>query len=56
MTDAFQIGLKYGMQGALQKKSKVFQVRELPAWIRRGGYALKRFREASLTREDGAVD
>jgi hypothetical protein len=32
------------------------QAGELPAWIRRGGCAPKKFREATLARADGAVD
>jgi hypothetical protein len=40
---------------ALDKKS-IFRASELPAWIRRGGCTLKKFRQASLVRADGAVD
>jgi hypothetical protein len=36
--------------------AKVLVDFELPAWIRRGGCALKRFREASMTRAGGVVD
>jgi hypothetical protein len=32
------------------------QVSELPAWIRRGGCELKKIREATLARADGAVE
>ena len=32
------------------------QAVELPAWIRRGGCVLKKFREAPVARADGAVD